>query len=573
MTSVYKVEIEMALTGGIEWALANVSGLLGSLEKKIFSIDRGFKGWGITLAAVAGAAGLGLVAEGLKEIFEATKDLSHEFNLLEKMGLTPDQMNAAKNAAKEITANVKGVTEKQALEVYGGNVSVLRPEEALATLPDFVKFATALGNLLHDPDAAIKAIQNLTRAGEILGYVKADPKTGQIDEGKLKSFLDMGLKIAEATHGQIGPNELLLLAKQGAGAARGFSMEGLISSAIIAQHLGPQRAGTALQSLYQQFAGGQMLARNADSLQRHGILDPGDYTEGKGGHTKLTDQGSAHLARMIGDDPLKFVSEYLSKLKEHGITDMPDIQRAIAQDFGRSTVQRMISDIVANLPNMLLERGQLHKSLGVDEALGVQNTQDIEQGINNVAAAMTNLKTAIGQGQSENITSALNIIATDIQLLANASNALGKNDMSAFYKSISDLLGVDTRSVKQVTDAIREITSVLNWFSTGGGGAGAKLHDWMQEHSPIPKYDPSQEKGPPSSPDNNSWMWRPQSFVAPPANNSKPIVTTATLNIEGRQIAATIAEHLAEFMEFPNQAPYGDDSSTYHGPAGSTTDT
>jgi hypothetical protein len=95
------------------------------------------------------------------------------------------------------------------------------------------------------------------------------------------------------------------------------------------------------------------------------------------------------------------VQRYLEKLAEHGVTAKDDIQREIFRDFGRGTTQRLISDIVANLPSMLAEREQAKKAQGVEAAVDTANSKDIEQNLNNLSAAFINLETAIGKAQTE----------------------------------------------------------------------------------------------------------------------------------------------------------------------------
>jgi hypothetical protein len=93
---------------------------------------------------------------------------------------------------------------------------------------------------------------------------------------------------------------------------------------------------------------------------------------------------------------------------------------------------------------------------------------------------------------------------------------------------------------------------------------------------PGPGIDSNQHTGPSNSNgpvDDNQQISPKRMNYIPPPQGTKPIVTTTNISIDGNVMARALAQYLAEMLEFPNQAPYGDDSSSYHGPAGSTTDT
>jgi hypothetical protein len=291
----YQVEAKIDLAGNLAAGLANLGRDIERLGGKIDATGGKFTAWHDTLKIIGGYLAAETILTGVKKIFEATAALSHEWSQISKMGLDTGQLVAAQAAVLD-ASRIKGMTEKTAAEIYGGNVSVLRPAEAASTLPFFSKFflASKANDPQHDEHAAILATQQMTRAAEILGYLKIDPKTQQLDEERLKHFLDLGQKISLATHGQVGPAQILAVAKTGATGMRTMSEEGLLGTAIAAQHLGADRAGTAVQSLFQQFIGGTMFARQADALRKMNILEEGDYSLNHG-RVVMSDQGSKHM--------------------------------------------------------------------------------------------------------------------------------------------------------------------------------------------------------------------------------------------------------------------------------------
>ena len=72
--------------------------------------------------------------------------------------------------------------------------------------------------------------------------------------------------------------------------------QGIGTMAILSQYMGAQRAGTALMSLNQEFAGGTMWTRNAKELERLGILNHGEWSKGGGGGIVLTPEARKDLA-------------------------------------------------------------------------------------------------------------------------------------------------------------------------------------------------------------------------------------------------------------------------------------
>jgi hypothetical protein len=204
-----------------------------------------------------------------------------------------------------------------------------------------------------------------------------------------------------ATEGQIGSSELYKLTQQGGPALSNMSDRGLEVMSILSQYMGASRAGTALMSLNQQFSGGTMWTRNAKELERLGILHDGEWSKGGGGGIVLSPEARKRLGSALSD-PLAFVTQQLvPAMQAHGITNQDDQVREIFSLIGRQTGQREIVDILRNSGQIGLEIGRLDSGKGLDDQIKA-NRKDVEQGLNNVSTAWTNLWLAVAGPNSEN---------------------------------------------------------------------------------------------------------------------------------------------------------------------------
>jgi hypothetical protein len=580
LADIYKVGVELVLMGSLAQGLSGVMGQLLGIESKVGSINKGLGGWGTTLAATAGIAGLGLFAAGMEKVFEQTKKLSDELAKVKQLGASQAELARLHDATVGVTRTVPGMTESSAMRIYRETRGLLGEDEALQALPAFSKFSQVLGKSTGNYENPDEEIKKLMRAADITGNL-TNPETKEVDIPRLMRFLDVATKALEATGGMVTPQTWLGMAQQGGISLRGLDQEGLMTMAMMSQVMGGQRAGTAMMSLFQQFAGGTMFTRTAQHLQDIGLLHEGEWKK-DGSRVTINDEASKRLSGVFRDDPLKGLTEViLPALKEAGFTSLNDQIRQLAMILQRSTTQRFLGEEIVAAQQMARERTRMAGAQGVDQAQDTVNTTSITAAMHNLTASFEELGQAIGGPSGGIIVSGINSITGAVNGLTEMARAISNS-------GLGDVFGKIAAGAGQVTGVLA-VVSALEWLSHQGegldhaaiairgavgaledaaGGLWTKLKEWVGSHG-VPDggptgADPWGATGVPGP--------QKQNFIAPPGN-SKPIVTTASLSIDGREIAKTIAENLAEFMEFPNQAPYGDDSSTYHGPAGSTTDT
>jgi hypothetical protein len=568
----YKIAVEILLAGGLAQALTGVAAQMTGLHGQVGQINAAFKGWGSTLAIVAGAAGVGLVVKGIEDIFESTKKLSHELAQIEKMGVNPAQLAGVRAGALGVTRNVPGVTETEALAMYGQTYSIMGHDEALKAMGQLSQFPQILGNTTGDYEAANKSVYQMIRSADLIGQL-SDPTTKQLDPERLQKFLDIATKVALATHGQIGPQQWLGLARQGGPSLRGLTDEGLISQAIVAQAMGAQRAGTASMSLMQQFAGGTMFTRNAAALQEHGLLQEGEWSK-SGGRVVLTDAASKRLMDLIKRDPLEFVQNLMKDYAAKGITSPDDQIRAVFRDFGRQTTQREVADIMLNIQQMLSERQRIVSALSGGGAFNVQNLHDITQAVHDVSAAFENLRLAIGGPQSDRIAAGINAIASAASGITEVTRAIaasGLGDIVALFAKalpgigplttlINALGWVGTQSAA-LQSAAASIHSFFDAIESLIRRVGSLLPGWATTHGPTgPVPDtglgglPNPDLRRDTSPGLQDYFGGKKMNFVPPSRSQPIIHTTAELKLDGLTLARAVEDRIAQDHEFPDSA-------------------
>src|SRR5580658_3490235 len=133
----YKVGVKLAMTGNIGEQLAVVAAALTGIHLKAEQLTGAF---GKLQLAIGGAFAMFAgeqILSTLTGIVEKTADLSHELTQIAKLG--GDANSSAANAnAIAITQAVKGITQTQALRIYGqtygllGNAHALEVQKLLA---------------------------------------------------------------------------------------------------------------------------------------------------------------------------------------------------------------------------------------------------------------------------------------------------------------------------------------------------------------------------------------------------------------------------------------------------------
>ena len=356
--AVYKIGIEMALSGTITQALVGVAGQLTGLHGQVGRIHTATKDWGSTLGVLAGTVILGAVVGALDEVLKKTKEINSVLTELKTMGASPAELAGLNTQANAVVPNIPAMTKARYEGIYAAIREMFiktKPEELEKVMPDLAKFQQMMVNegLMHGKTArsSDNDLRSVIRAEDLMGQFS--DKEGNLDIGKFRNFMDFATKTYIGTHGAVGPRELLNIGKQGGIALSNLDENGLFAAAAVAQQMGGNRFGTAEMSLFQQFAGGTMTANRAKSLQELGILKEGDWTASRGGGVTWSKEGAERRQAFLGEgDPIKFTERMKQAMIDVGIVDTNKQILKLFEVLSRATTQREIGDILRNLPQM-----------------------------------------------------------------------------------------------------------------------------------------------------------------------------------------------------------------------------
>jgi hypothetical protein len=579
--TVYKVGVEIALMGGIAQGLSGVIGQLIGIEGKVGKINRELGGWGPTLVAVAGVAGLGLFATGLEKVFEQTKKLSDELAKVKQLGAGPEELAKLHKAAVDITRTVPGTTEAGVTETYREIRSLFGPgeegaAEARKVLGPLSQLAQTMGGVSGNYEKAQGDLRSMLKSADILGYL-TDPKTQQVDVNRLMEFLNVANKAYIGTGGVVDPATWLAMAKQGGISLRGLDPNGLMQMAMFAQIMGGARSGTAMMSLFQQMAGGTMFKRTAEAMQDIGLLKKGEWST-SGGRVVISDEASKRLTEMFSKSPLEGIKDLQEVMARNGMTNPNDQMREIFRILGRATTQRFVGEGLTNYSQMIREGEQLSNAQNIGEAQHTANITSLTAALHNIDAAFAELYQTIGGPNSDLLVAGINKVTGVVRGVTELARAISNSGLEEVLAKIAtmgasfagvldvinalDWLGKQGPALDAAASAIRGAIGALE---SGAASLWNKLKGWWNGGSLNGggTFAPNSDGGS---------MIHKESFVMP-SGDKKPIITTTSLNIDGRKLAQDISQHLAELMEFPNQAPYGDETASYRSPDNQISDT
>ena len=400
MSTIYEVATKLTLIDGMSGALAVISRQVLTLEGGIDRLKKQLKNTRTLLAVGGGMAlvgGIGLLT-GLKAVTEQAKDLTHELTQIKKLGVNPAEYDRYRTAAFSMPQRVPGTTSADALKVLSMSHSMFGVEGSIKILEPLLQFQQVLGNTLGNYEKAAESMKEMIRGAELSGQF-VDEKTHKVDPGKVSHFLELGTKVAAATHGMVDPHTWLMMAQQGGPMMSTMSDEGMLTMAMVGQAMKGPRAGTALQALGRQFLGMKMTTPAADELEKLGFFNGEVYTDKAGRvrsrHTGWSDTGK-EFVNGLQEDPLKAAGVLMRTLNEHGFKDMKSIIPELYKIMGTDTARRMEHELLRNMPQMFDEKGRIKKGMGLGGSFGLQNSEDYTQVEHNYEKAKIEMLSQIG---------------------------------------------------------------------------------------------------------------------------------------------------------------------------------
>ena len=442
----YKVGVKLAFSTNAMGLFPALSKELLGLDAKIMKLAKSWTGVGLAIkGAMAGFAAEKMLT-GLTDIVRKTADLSHELVQIQKLGVSVGDVATANSAAIGVTRNIRGISQTDALKIYGQLYSLVGKEDALKLLGPLAKYDVVQGNTTGDFGAAMSGSRDIVRAAEQMARL-TNPQTGEVDLEKFQHFLDFAAKVSSATHGAVNSQTWLQIAKMGGPSLMNMDDRALGTVGILSQYMGGPKAGTAMMSTMQQFAGGTMFARSAQALQDIGELKEGEWSV-KGGRVILNQEARQRLGKEFSN-PLSAMENLIPKLKAHGY-DTPDkMVNELFALFNRQTTQRAMADLLRNWGQVERELKRMDSGLGVDPAYDAANKGDVKQNLVNLTTQWQNFWYAVAGPNSEN----------ELSVLHSLTDFLGD-----FTRAIQ---GMNPAIVSAVGQALVALTAGLAVFATG----------------------------------------------------------------------------------------------------------
>jgi hypothetical protein len=357
--------------------------------------------------------------EVLKKTLEVTEKLNHEMVKLQTgMRLSDSETNDEVNNAFRLSRLILGSDPADLLKQkreLGGTMGTM---EHAAMVAELVARGSVVTSSFVDKDTDLAKIA--VRALEGRGQISKD---GKVDPDAFKQEFTSLVRAVVSSEGLLTPEKLLQYIQQAGPAARNMNGDEFWGKApAIMNALGASKAGTATMSLFSQMIGHVVAgARVAIAMETAGMLTPGKWHTGRGGHVTMDadavpDQGG------FADHPFTWLHEHLERMqnatnKDGKKLDMVQLVQQIFQLSSRATSARLISDIMNNWPIIENEERRYKKTPDIATMEKEQDEGDISKNITNLKKAWEAFLAAMGNPGTPALIGILRGVTDQLNLL------------------------------------------------------------------------------------------------------------------------------------------------------------
>lgn len=605
MTAVdaFKIAVSIGLTNTLTPALTNIaSQAIGAnnavnlLNKSLGRLQLAGIGLGAIFASTS-------IFRGMQALAKHGADVNHQLELMKIAGMQNADIQRAMSAA---TATAASNTTTHLSE----NLAHIR------------ELRYAFG----DTATAIKHLDEVSKANTILNAVKGggtdqvwelvkslEGKGLTFDPKAFSSYVDTMTKVVAATGGKVTPQMFMSTFKYGRTATLGWD-EGFVGGALprLMQSMatgsggsgGAGGPGNALMSAFAKVVQGQMPKTAAEEFARMG-LTPGGIANIKGSAQTQVKGGIAGRDLFMAN-PYEWVQQVLMPaLAKNGVTREQDIIAQISKMFPVRTASQVITEMATQgrfregehspfEKDIAIQKGAMGQAAAFDELLKndyptvmkafheqfhnlleVLGSPLIQPGgpVLSSLSSLTSIMSSMSQFASahpEGVKIALEAIVALMAGLAGAGLAALAVALAPLIGPAGLIAGVvlalgalATFNWSAISSGLNAVYEAISGFIGKIKGAigidGVNRNPRMQGGNNLLQKQNFEGDGiTPNMLQKANWM--------PPGRNDKPIVTTATLNIDGRQLAEVVSEQIARLGEFTTQAPYADGRSAWWQP-------
>lgn len=608
MTDVYKIGVEIALTGTIIQGLEAVAARLVGINTKVKEVEGGLSRWGTAVGGAAALIGAAALAAGLEKAVSAGGELVKQQALLRNMGISWADVVETTNKAQLATHQVIGTTIAENVKGIRELLGVMpNLEEAQAKYPAIMQAAKVLESLTGAP--ADGTMQTLAKAIELRGG-GINPQTGQLDPDRLQREAEAATKAIIASGGLVNAQTLLQTMQQAGPMARMVTDADTFYKGVITamMDMGGFRAGTALTAVGRQLLGGKMTKPTAEEMEAMGLLVPGMWH--KSGTGVFVDKGGV-VGEDILKDPQRGIAAWMSSVllpafSQHGITSAADIQQELYRVFGTETGRRMAGlyiqnqaqierdaklydqalggqaygnvakgDLAANTKNFADAYQSLLQALGSPLVpTAIQALQTMSNGLNGLAGSLLahpDMAKAIGESIAVLVAAltGAGVVAIGTLLIGAAPIAAAIGGIvaaaaafAAFnWRSIADAWNWITDAARslagvawqKIVDVFNGILNAIRAFADGLASVANAIAGAFSHSGAPPDHYTGTARG--------GVLLHKESYVPPSGSSSRPVVVHTALNVDGRTLAKVVGTHMA------SNAAWSSSSSTFDGSA------
>lgn len=379
MFEAYSIGIRLSLLGNVGTSLHALSnaflkteGRAGGLRKKMEGIERL-----ATRSAGMMAAGMAITASFKPAVDQAIK-LEQAMNRLKAMNLGGAQTSALTNKAIEISRNVKGMSQADAVTLVTEAQSITGDSEHTMLLaPGLAKMKFGLETYMKNGghgeghgEAAESQFRDVVKVMEMRGLMRnftADKAT-QLEDLFTKAFVASG--------GTVKPSDFLSMMKTAGVAGKQMSPDFMLALGHVMQEMGGSRTGTALMSAYNNWENGRTTDMAAEELARLGLVKKDHIKHTTTGRMKGIKQDALINSELYMSNPLDYLNRVvLPAMAAKGIgnsgdaaKDQKDVLAEISTLFTNRTASALFSQLY-------IDRGVLSKYM--DQTSNVKGVEDL----------------------------------------------------------------------------------------------------------------------------------------------------------------------------------------------------
>src|SRR6185312_15732330 len=367
--------------------------------------------------------------------------------------------------------------------------------EAMSILPQFARLESTLNVLQREKSGKDDPVFAAVKSMEILGKIteeRVNPETGQTERAlsvdELTKNMALVTRMVANTQGRVDPNMILQFAKQGTVAGMEMSDKFLFEDLpLIMMTQGGYRAGTALQSVLQVFEGGQLRAKNLQTLVDIGLAAPDavkktkqrDPVTGRLHTREMVDANAIYDLPLMFSDLPAFMRRAQERMEAKGIHGTDAQIAALMKASQRSTIARLWAEVLKDMPVFQREEASF-KAVRGDTFDFLQN-QQVGANLQALHAAFTDFETVLTMPAMKDAVSLMQGITAklrEFEAILAAHPTAGKviTEIGSALGALFVLLAGATTTIWLTIPALRGFNRMIQQIQQtaiiGGGGTG-----------------------------------------------------------------------------------------------------